>query len=88
MIKKLLSVIIMCCVTVLLHAQQAVGQWQLYPTKSAASGVIYESVYDEVYYISGDNLFSYDKVTNEIETYNSGNYLSDNGIKNIYYNYG
>ena len=87
MIKKLLSVIIMCCVTVLLHAQQAVGQWQLYPTKSAASGVIYESVYDEVYYISGDNLFSYDKVTNEIETYNSSNYLSDNGIKNIYYNY-
>lgn len=77
----------MCCVTVLLQAQQAVGQWQLYPTKSAQSGVVYESVYDDVYYISGENLFSYDKTTGEIETYNSGNYLSDNGIKNIYYNY-
>lgn len=77
----------MCCVTVLLQAQQAVGQWHLYPTKSAQSGIIYESVYDEVYYISGENLFSYDKTTGEIETYNSGNYLSDNGIKNIYYNY-
>ena len=87
MIKKLFAVAVMCCVAVLLHAQQGVGQWQLYPTKSAQSGIIYESVYDEVYYISGDNLFSYDKKTGEIETYNSGNYLSDNGIKNIYYNY-
>ena len=87
MIKKILTVSVLCCVTLLLQAQQAVGQWQLYPTKSAQSGIIYESLYDEVFYISGGNIFSYDKSSCEIETYNSGNYLSDNGIKNIYYNY-
>ena len=88
MIKRILTlVVIMCSVSILMLAQQAVGQWNLYPTKSTQSGIIYESVGDEVYYMSGSNIFSYDKTTNEIETYNSGNYLSDNGIKNIYYNY-
>ncbi len=85
--KILLAIVVMCSVTVIAHAQQAVGQWKLYPTKSTQSGIIYESVDDEVYYMSGSNVFSYDKSTNEIETYNSGNYLSDNDIKNIYYNY-
>lgn len=77
----------MLCSAVLVQAQQAVGQWQLYPSKSTTPGVIYESTGDEVYYMSGSNLFSFDKSTSEIETYNTGNYLSDSGIKNIYYNY-
>ena len=87
MSKRILLIAMMCCVNILLHAQQAVGQWQLYPTKSTVAGIVYESNGDEVYYMSGSNLFSYDKSTSEIETYNTGNYLSDNGIKNIYYNY-
>ena len=87
MIKRLLIIAMVCCVNIVLQAQLAVGQWQLFPTKSSEAGIIYESIHDEVYYLSGNNLFSYDKSTSEIETYNSGNYLSDNEIKNIYYNY-
>lgn len=86
MIKKLLFIAVLCS-AVSVQAQQAVGQWKLYPTKSTTPGVIYESTGDEVFYISGANLFSFDKNTTEIETYNTGNYLSDSGIKNIYYNY-
>ena len=70
-----------------IYAQQGMGQWQLFPTKSSSAGIVYESNGDMVYYISGSNLFSYDKSTSEIETYNTGNYLSDSGIKCIYYNY-
>ncbi len=76
----------LCCV-VTMQAQQAVGQWELYPNKSSNPGIIYESNGDEVFYISGTNLFSYNKITSEIETYNTSNYLSDTGIKKIYYNY-
>lgn len=86
MIKKLLLVVMLCS-AVLVQAQQAVGQWQIYPTKSTTPGIVYESTGDEVYYMSGTNLFSYDKSTSEVETYNTGNYLSDSDIKNIYYNY-
>lgn len=86
MIKRLLFIAFLCS-AVLVQAQQGVGQWKLYPTKSTTSGHIYESTGDEVFYISGTNLFSYDKSTTEIETYNTGNYLSDSGIRNIYYNY-
>lgn len=87
MIKKLLLLIAITCVSLLLQAQQVEGVWKLYPTKSSTAGVIYESIGDEVYYMSGSNLFSYDKVSKVINSYNSGNYLSDNAIRNIYYNY-
>lgn len=88
MIKKLFLVIILSlCWTMISHAQVAVGQWQIYPAKSASAGMVYDTPDDIVYYMSGTNLFSYDKSSNEIESYNSGNYLSDSGIKNIYYNY-
>lgn len=85
-IRNLLTIIILCC-TVSVQAQHAVGQWQVYPTKSTTPGAIFETVSDIVYYMSGTNLFYYDKETTEIGTLNSGNYLSDTGIKNIYYNY-
>ena len=62
MSKRILLIAMMCCVNILLHAQQAVGQWQLYPTKSTVAGIVYESNGDEVYYMSGSNLFSYDKM--------------------------
>ena len=71
MIKKLLLVVMLCS-AVLVQAQQAVGQWQIYPTKSTTPGIVYESTGDEVYYMSGTNLFSYDKSTSEVETYNTG----------------
>ncbi len=85
-IRNLLTIILLCCSAVV-QAQHAVGQWQVYPTKSTTPGLVYEGISDIVYYISGTNLFYYDKNTNEIGTLNSGNYLSDTGIKNIYYNY-
>lgn len=86
MIKKLLFITVMCVVTIMSQAQ-AMGQWQLYPSKSSSAGIVYEGTGDCVYYVSGSNIFSYDKSTTEIETYNSGNYLSDTDVKNIYYNY-
>lgn len=85
MIKKLLFIaVLLGCVSV--QAQQ-VSNWKLHPTKSTTPGIVLESMSDMVYYMSGSNLFFYDKETNEIGTLNSGNYLSDSGIKNIYYNY-
>lgn len=88
MAKRLFFVIILSlCWNAILHAQVAVGQWQIYPAKSTSPGVVYDTSEDMVYYMSGTNLFSYDKSSNEIESYNSGNYLSDTGIKDIYYNY-
>ncbi len=86
MVKKLF-IIVMLCWAVMLQAQPPVGQWQTYPTWSTTPGKIFDTADDVVYYMSGINLYSYDKVSNEMETYNTGNYLSDSGIKNIYYNY-
>lgn len=68
-------------------SQPSVGQWEVYPTRSTEASVIFDSGDDLVYYMSGNNLFSYDQSSNEIESYNTGNYLSDSKIKNIYYNY-
>ncbi len=68
-------------------SQPAVGQWEVYPTRSTEANVIFDTGDDLVYFMSGNNLFSYDKSSNEIEAYNVGNYLSDSNIKGIYYNY-
>ena len=46
MIKKLLLVVMLCS-AVLVQAQPAVGQWQIYPTKSTTPGIVYESTGDE-----------------------------------------
>ena len=85
--KNILFAIVLSCVCFIMKAQQVEGLWSFYPTKSSTAGIIYESIGDEVFYISGSNLFSYEKESGDITSYNSGNYLSDNTIKNIYYNY-
>ncbi len=86
MIKKLLFIFLFLGTIISTQAQLAVGEWQVFPTKSTTPGIIYDTD-DIVYYMSGASLFSYDKDNNEIETYNLGNYLTDTKIKNIYYNY-
>lgn len=62
-------------------SQPAVGQWEVYPTRSTEANVIFDTGDDLVYFMSGNNLFSYDKSSNEIEAYNVGNYLSDSNIR-------
>ena len=47
-------------------SQPAVGQWEVYPTRSTEANVIFDTGDDLVYFMSGNNLFSYDKSSNEI----------------------
>ena len=86
--KIILFAIVVACVSFIAKAQQVEGLWSFYPTKASTAGIVYESIGDEVFYMSGSNLFSYEKESGNITSYHSGNYLSDNTIKNIYYNYG
>ncbi len=82
-------VLLLLLTSIIFHSwsQPPVGQWEVYPTRSTTASVVFDSGDDLVYFMSGNNLFSYDKSSNEIESYNAGNYLSDSNIKNIYYNY-
>ncbi len=82
-------VLLLLLTSIIFHSwsQPPVGQWEVYPTRSTTASVVFDSGDDLVYFMSGNNLFSYDKSSNEIESYNAGNYLSDSKIKNIYYNY-
>ena len=69
------------------NAQYGVGDWRIHTifVGSAAERVI--DTPDKVYYLVSNNLFCYDKETEENEAYNKRNYLSDVTISQIYYNY-
>ena len=66
------------------NAQYGVGDWRIHTifVGSAAERVI--DTPDKVYYLVSNNLFCYDKETEENEAYNKRNYLSDVTISQIY----
>ena len=83
-ILALITIIALSCLC-LIRAQLAVGNWQIY--SSIGDPVKVVDTEERVYFVSGISLFSFDKVTEELEGYNKNNKLSDTGVSNIYYNY-
>lgn len=68
------------------QAQSDYGKWFLHAMFAGDNITNCIDTGDDVYYVSSNNLFRYDKDTNENEHLNRANYLSDSGVKNIYYN--
>lgn len=62
------------------------GNWKVYSAFNAPAQKIIDTG-KKVYYLSGGNLFSYDLKEDEGISYTIGNYLNDNDISDIYYDY-
>ena len=78
--------LVMALAALMAQAQSDYGQWVLHPIFAGENITNCIDVGSEVYYLASGNLFRYDKDTQENEHLNRANYLSDSGIKNIYYN--
>ena len=76
----------MALVAVLAQAQSDYGKWIIHPMFAGENITNCIDVGDEVYYLCSDNLYRFDKSTRENEHLNRANYLSDSGVKNIYFN--
>lgn len=76
----------MCLATLTSAVAQTMGTWTTYPTFAAPPQKVIEAS-KKVYYLSGGNLFSYDKKGDETYAYTTGNKLNDCNITNIFYNH-
>ena len=68
------------------QAQSDYGLWTIHPMFAGENVSNCIDTGDDVYYLCSDNLFRYDKDTQENEHLNRANYLNDSGVKNIYFN--
>ena len=68
-------------------AQYTAGYWKIHPFFVASQAKNLIDTGDKVYYLSSDNVFCFDKDTEENEALNKSNYLSDVLISSIYFNY-
>lgn len=66
--------------------KQPEGTWNVYSTYSAPPQKVVETK-EKVYFLSGGNLFAYDKNSDETLSYTIGNVLNDTGIADIYRNH-
>ncbi len=73
-------------VAMMAQAQSDYGRWILHPMFAPENITNCIDVGSAVYYLASDNLYRYDKDTQENVHLNRANYLSDSGVKNIYYN--
>ena len=76
----------MVLVAMTAQAQNDYGQWILHPVFAGENITNCIDTGDEVYYLASGNLYRFDKSTNENEHLSRANYLSDSGVKNIYFN--
>lgn len=76
----------MVLVAVAAQAQSDYGKWFIHPSFAGENITNCIDTGDDVYYVSSNTLFHYDKDTQENEHLNRANYLSDSGVDNIYYN--
>lgn len=84
MIKKLLlSISFIAFMTVQLHAD---GQWRIHPKFVSTEAQELVEMGDRVFYLVSNNLFCYDKSTDENEAWNKQNYLSDTYITGMFHN--
>ena len=86
MIKKTLFVALMLLSLVAVPMRAASGQWRVHPffVSSQLKNLI--DTRDKVYYLTCDNIFSFDKDTQENEPIDKSNYLNDVQVDNIYFN--
>lgn len=68
-------------------AQNAVDSWRVHPFFVGARLQNNIDTGDKIYYLSSNSLYCYDKQTQENETLNQTNYLSDVAAAGIYYDY-
>ena len=83
MLKKIL-IILITLIPFISKAQVPVGDWNVYSMFSTIKKIVQTP--DKVYYISGTNLFSFDKNTQESYNYTPYNKLSENIVDDIFYN--
>lgn len=88
MIKRLLLLLALMlpCAAASVHAQFGVGDWKMHSVFSGQKAQNIIDTGDKVYYLVSNNLFCYDKQTQENEALNRRNYLNDAIISQIYYN--
>lgn len=84
MIKKLLlSIALIAAVAAQLRAD---GQWRIHPKFVSTEAQEVVEMGDRVFYLVSNNLFCYDKSTDENEAWNKQNYLSDTYITGMFHN--
>ena len=84
MIKRLITILIAVVSLISTSAQTSVGNWKVYSMFSTIKKMVQTP--DKVYFISGNNLYSFDKNTQETYNYTTKNKLNDIVVNNIYYN--
>lgn len=84
MIRKLILFVAML-LPLMAVAQNVTDSWRIHPffVGTKLQNVI--DTGDQVYYLTGNNLYCYDKTTQENESLNSSNYLNDVTPTGIYY---
>jgi len=82
--KKLL-LLLAFALPLLVNAQN-MGSWQYHPSFVGSDLTNVVDAGDWVYYLSSGNLFRFDKATEENESLNKINYLTDMSVSQIYYN--
>ncbi len=85
MFKKLMIVALAALSLSSARAQQAVGEWYLYPVFTSAISSLVDTP-SKVYYLAASRLYSYDKDSNESYSYSTQNKLSDTNVTLIQYN--
>ena len=83
---KHIITLVIALVSMVAQAQSDYGKWIMHPMFAGENIANCIDVGDEVYYLASNNLYRYDKNTKENEHLNRANYLSDSGVKNIYFN--
>ena len=83
MIKRIF-LILLALIPFTVFAQKTTGDWKIYSRYVEVSNL--EQSQDKIYYVSGNTLYSYDKINNESYIYSSRNKLNENKVSNIYYN--
>ncbi|MGM9799536.1 MAG: hypothetical protein ACI30M_02475 [Muribaculaceae bacterium] len=83
MIRRL-SLLFLLILPIYVSAQQITGSWEVFTVYNAVDKVL--ETPNKLYYLSSGNLYSYDSVAQETESYNTQNGLNDSGISDMYYN--
>ena len=86
MIRKLFLASLVTLFAVVARGQDDYGLWTLHPIFSGDNITSCIDTGDKVFYLASNNLFCYDKETQENEHLSRTNYLNDTGVSSIYYN--
>ena len=83
---KHIITLVIALVAVVAQAQSDYGKWVLHPMFAGENITNCIDTGDDVYYVASNNLYRYNKDSQENEHLNRANYLSDSGVDNIYFN--